>query len=100
MKNLDLRNKETNSNGITLVALIVTVIVLLILATVSIQVLTGDNGLLTKSEKAVQSNKDSQEEEKVKLAVTAAQLAGNGNITTDNLNNELRANFDDNNISK
>ena len=72
---------------------------LLILATVSIQVLTGDNGLLTKTETAVQSNKDSQEEEKVKLAVSAAQLAGNGTISTDNLNSELRSNFDDNNIS-
>lgn len=85
--------------GITLVALIITVIVLLILATVSIQVLTGDNGLITKTETAVQSNKDSQEEEKVKLAVSAAQLAGNGTIKTENLNNELRSNFDDNNIS-
>ena len=40
MKNLNLRNKETNSKGITLVALVITIIVLLILATVTIQVLT------------------------------------------------------------
>ena len=86
MTNLNLKEKLNNKNGITLVALIITVIVLLILATVSIQVLTGDIGLITKTETAVQSNKDSQEEEKVKLAVSAAQLAGNGNITTDNLN--------------
>ena len=49
MKNLNLRNKETNSKGITLVALVITIIVLLILATVTIQVLTGDNRIINKS---------------------------------------------------
>ena len=61
MKNLNLKNKETNSNGITLVALVISVIVLLILAGVTIATLTGNNGLLTKAETAVQGNKDSQE---------------------------------------
>lgn len=35
--------------GVTLVALVITIIVLLILAGVSIAMLTGDNGLLTKA---------------------------------------------------
>ena len=64
MNNLDLRKKQTNSKGITLVALVISIIVLLILATFSIQTLTGNNGLLTKAETAVQSNKDSQEKKK------------------------------------
>ena len=93
MKELDLKRNEINSKGITLVALVITIVVLLILAMVSIQTLTGNNGLLTKAEKTVQSNKDSQEEEKVKLAVSAAQLAGNGTITTENLNKELSTNL-------
>ena len=91
--------KYRSKNGITLVALVVTIIVLLILATVSVQVLTGDNGLLTKTETAVQSNNDSQEEEKVKLAVTAAKLAGNGSIITGNLNDELSRNFKNTSIT-
>ena len=49
MKNLDLRKIETNSKGITLVALVISIIVLLILATVTIQTLTGNNGLLIKA---------------------------------------------------
>ena len=98
MKDLDLGKNENSSKGITLVALVITIIVLLILATVSIQTLTGSNGLLTKTETAVQSNKDSQEEEKVKLAVAAAQMAGEGTIITDNLNNELQKNFNDDNV--
>ena len=34
--------------GITLIALVVTIVVLLILAGVSIKMLTGDNGILNK----------------------------------------------------
>lgn len=41
-----------NQNGVTLIALVITIIVLLILAGVSIAMLTGDNGLLTKARKA------------------------------------------------
>ena len=45
-----------NQKGITLIALVITIIVLLILAGVSIAMLTGDNGLLTKSQQAVRDN--------------------------------------------
>lgn len=38
--------------GVTLIALVITIIVLLILAGVSIAFLTGDNGIITKSTKA------------------------------------------------
>ena len=38
-----------NINGITLIALVITIIVLLILAGVSITMLTGNNGILTLS---------------------------------------------------
>ncbi len=68
MKIKNLRTKETNSKGITLISLIVTIIILLILATVSIQVLTGDNGLLTMSKSAVDKNSDGEIEEQIKLA--------------------------------
>lgn len=85
-------------SGITLIALVISIIVLLILATVSIQTLIGNNGLLTKAEHAIQSNEDAQEEEKIKLAVTAAQLAGRGTLTNDNLNKELNTYFNNGDI--
>ncbi len=44
--------KKENNVGITLIALVITVIVLLILAGVSIAMLTGDNGILTQAQKA------------------------------------------------
>ena len=44
--------KENKERGITLIALVITIIVLLILASVSIAMLTGDNGILTQANKA------------------------------------------------
>ena len=40
---------KENQKGITLIALVITIIVLLILASVSIAMLTGDNGILTRA---------------------------------------------------
>ncbi len=44
--------KVTKEKGITLIALVITIIVLLILAGVSIATLTGENGILTKANEA------------------------------------------------
>ena len=41
-----------NQKGVTLIALVITIIVLLILAGVSIAMLTGDNGILTQAKSA------------------------------------------------
>ncbi len=40
-----------NNKGITLIALVVTIIILLILAGIAIRTITGENGLLRKSTK-------------------------------------------------
>ena len=48
-----MRKKLRKKNkGITLIALVITIIVLLILAGVAIVTLTGDNGILTQAGKA------------------------------------------------
>ena len=60
------RNKEIlkqNENGITLIALVITIIVLLILAGVSIAMLTGENGILTQAQRAKQETENAQAEE-------------------------------------
>ncbi len=58
-KNRKEKNSEEDSKlvkgkmaGITLIALVITIIVLLILAGVSIAMLTGDHGILRQAEKA------------------------------------------------
>ena len=50
MKNKKKTKKQTS--GITLIALVLTIIVLLILAGVSIAMLTGENGILTQAQRA------------------------------------------------
>lgn len=64
-----------NQKGITLIALVITIIVLLILAGVSIAMLTGDNGILTQANKATVTNIEGRVDEEVKLAVQACKLA-------------------------
>ena len=45
-----LKNKKVSNKGITLIALVITIIVLLILAGVSIAMLTGENRHINTSE--------------------------------------------------
>ena len=57
-----------NNKGITLIALVITIIVLLILAGVSIALLTGENGILNQAQQAKTTNSVAEEKEKIKLA--------------------------------
>ena len=63
-----------NQKGITLIALVITIIVLLILAGVSIAMLTGENGILTRANSASMRQIEGQVVEEVKLAVQAAKM--------------------------
>ena len=55
--------------------------------------LTGNNGLLQKATTAKEANEEAKELELIKLAVGAAKITGKGTITFQNLNEELKANF-------
>ena len=59
-----------NKKGITLIALVITIIVLLILAGVSIAMLTGTNGILTQAQKAKLSTELSSYKEQLELYKT------------------------------
>lgn len=48
-----MKNFQRSKKGITLIALVITIIVLLILAGIVIATLTGENGLLTKTKESV-----------------------------------------------
>ncbi len=65
-----MKGKEIikRSGGITLIALVITIIVLLILAGVTIATLTGDNGLLSKAATAKNTSTEVKVIEKIKLA--------------------------------
>ena len=74
--------------GITLIALVITIIVLLILAGVSIAMLTGQNGILTQAQNAKTTTENKSAEEKVKLSVMGAR-ADDGTLTVGKLRTEL-----------
>ena len=69
--------KLKSEKGITLIALIITIIVLLILAGVSIITLTGENGTITRVQTAKKQSKKGKLEEEVKLAITNLQIEEN-----------------------
>ena len=56
------------NGGITLIALVITIIVLLILAGVTIAALSGDNGILTRAKEAKEKTQQSQKEEEKTLS--------------------------------
>lgn len=58
-----------NEKGITLIALVITIIVLLILAGVSIAMLRGDNGIVTNASNAKTETLKSEAQERLNLAV-------------------------------
>lgn len=62
-----------NQKGITLVALVVTIIVLLILAGVSISMVAGDNGIATRASEASEDTKIGNAKSALELAVSTAQ---------------------------
>ena len=62
-----------NQKGITLVALVITIIVLLILAGVSISLVVGQNGVLSQASNAVVTNKAADVKEKVSTALASAE---------------------------
>ena len=63
-----------NQKGITLVALVITIIVLLILAGVSISLVIGQNGVLSKATNAVSENEKANVEQELKLGVADCQI--------------------------
>ena len=67
MQKLNLKLKGKSTKGITLIALVITIVILLILAGVSIAMLTGDNGILTQAQKAKEETEKAQENEESNL---------------------------------
>ena len=79
-KDLDKKSKisfkqkklKKSMKGITLIALVITIIVLLILAGVTIATLTGDNGILTRTQEAKNQTEEAKKDELRKLTQAEA----------------------------
>lgn len=84
---------EYKENGITLIALAVTIIVLLILAGISIGALKGDNGIIGQAKGGKDSAEISEEKEIIEVSVVQAiDEDVYGNITTDIFRKKLNNN--------
>ena len=82
--------KQTKKQkGITLIALVITVIVLIILAAVTINALSGDNGILKRATEAKQKTRRADALEKIRLAVMTATANGVGEANPDDVKAEL-----------
>ena len=47
-----------NKRGITLIALVITIIILLILASVSLNLVLGDNGIIERAQQALEKTEE------------------------------------------
>lgn len=75
-----IKGENASQKGITLIALVITIIVLLILAGVTIRMVLGDEGIIQQATDARETNDNAAMEEKVKLSVnawSASKYAGN-----------------------
>ena len=85
--------KSKKNNGITLIALVITIIVLLILAGVTIATLTGENGILTRATDAKTNTEVAEEKEAISLAYSGVMADTNGTgVTAEKLQTELQNN--------
>ena len=96
------RKKPINQNdllhkgkGITLIALVITIIVLLILAGVTISALSGDNGIITRAGQAREKTEKAEEKEGLEIAVTSSQMedVNELEINKENLEKAIKQQF-------
>lgn len=66
--------KIKNTKGITLIALVITVIVLLILAGVALTLILGQEGILTKTDESVSQYNKEEAQEAMNLKITSIQM--------------------------
>ncbi len=71
----DFLSTAGETNGITLIALVATIVVLLILAGVTITMVLGENGIITQAQKAAQLTLIANEREYLEQNVISAQLS-------------------------
>lgn len=78
-------NRLKNIKGITLISLVMTILILIVLASISINLLLGQNGLIAKATQTKEIREEQQAREKLELEL--------GSLAIEKENNE---NYDDN----
>ena len=83
------KTRLRKNNGITLIALVITIIVLLILAGVAISMLSGENGILSQSKNAKTKTEKTTFIEQLKIATLGAMTNENHKLDKNVLRSEL-----------
>lgn len=96
----DLKRLKKRAQGITLIALVITIIVLLILAGLTISLTVGNNGIITKAQEAIGETEKAQELEKIQFAIAEAQIGENGykKLNQSNLQSAINSQFQGRNV--
>ena len=71
-------NIKANQKGITLIALVVTIVVLLVLAGITISLVFSENGVINKAQEANENTQIAQVREQLELAKGPEYIEGNG----------------------
>ena len=83
-----MKEKLKLTKGITLIALVITIVVLLVMAGFSISVMVGDNSVIDQAKNSKEQMEIAQWEEKINQAIIEAE-GGNRDVTLDDVIGEL-----------
>ena len=84
-------NIKANQKGITLIALVVTIVVLLVLAGITISLVFSENGVINKAQEANENTQIAQVREQLELAKGPEYIEGNGKYNPDSYFERIEA---------
>lgn len=82
--------EKSNKNGITLIALVITIIVLLILSAIILNMLMGDSGIIHKANTAKENTNYSTAYEEIQTKVLEAQSQKEGKAKLTDIIEQLK----------
>lgn len=93
---------KKNNTGITIIALVITIVVLLILAGISINLVVGNNGIITKANDAKNQTIRAAEKSAVDLAASYLKMTdtidNTNSLNASNLKTEIEKNYGQNTV--
>lgn len=86
----EITEKKISTKGVTLISLVVTIVVLLILAGISVAILSGDNGILKSAQRAQEQSKLADIREEVDIKWVEVLKEEGPTHTTEELEQKLQ----------
>ena len=91
--NCKMNKINKDENGVTLISLVITIIILLILAGVTLSLTLGDNGIITQAQKAKEAQEIAAIKEDFQLAILDKELEKGGTGLTKEELEEIAGNY-------